>query len=620
MKKIEKTKQNIGVSSLDETTRKKLFNEFVEAGGEVITEKEERRLNDFDRDLQRRFKIKLEMEKNQNKYPYSNIKAQKKPTVKYQPEVKQKYKTIESLNINEISQFRLMMQRFIIRFRLFFMNVADFTGYYFTLNFLKKFDEEYNPCLLSMQTTYFNIFKQNMRNGKRIIDSLDKIHPVYFEIIELLSNIFDRTTSNEILEHYYNFPDVPQEIKELREPLTRIFRKLYPLSLYKDLILTGTERALTLQTRLEKKKFTFFHANKRKVKNNLYIIFNKLYPRLLWLMCGYEKRIFLSDSDIEETISILPEDMPGRRKSNAPKTLDISSINNLSLKDIEKQEKEKAEKEKFPDTIKSGLDIMSKINLGKSSEIFIKNRLFKSINLKDKIFITSLLFNEFDKEFSFILTTNKIKYNTIYKSTDNIDYKNKFASIYNEIGKYKNRFLEYANAVAAYEKLKQEKPISSTQFIEYSNRLTALDKEKNQIGSDARFQIKTFMEKLCKELKTLIDDVNRTRDIVINPDDVLSFETAIEGEKILNHKNIYEAINYTYNYAMAFIFRLSLDGDLSGSMEFSDGEGTIFDSSIYKEIQQSKENIPKENIPIAENIQKETTKKQTILKELDDLM
>jgi hypothetical protein len=619
MKKIDKTKQNIGVSSLDEITRKKLFNEFIEAGGEVITEKEEQRLNDFDRDLQRRNKIKLEAEKNKNKFQYSYANAQKKSTVKYQPEAKQKYKSKGPLNINEISQFRLMMQRFIIRFRLFFMNVADFTGYYFTLNFLKKIDEEYNPCLLSMQTTYFNIFKQNIRNGQRIIDSLDKIHPVYFETIELLSNIFDRTTSNEILEHYYNFPDVPQESKELREPLTRLFRKLYPLSLYKDLILTGMERALTIQTRIEKKKFTFFNANKRKIKNNLYIIFNKLYPRLLWLMCSYEKRIFLTDRDIEETISILPEDMPGRRKRNAPKTFDMSSINNLSLKDLEKQEKEKAEKEKgnFPDQVKNGLDIMSKINLEKSSEIYFKNRLFKSINLKDKIFITSLLFTEFDKEFSFILTTNKIKYNTIFKSTDNLDYKNKFANIYNEIGKCKNRFTDYANAVAAYDKLIREKPISSTQYIEYSNRVSAMDKEKNQIGSDARFQVKIFMEKLCKELKTLIDDINKTRDIIINPDDVLTFETAIEGEKIVNHKNIYEAINFTYNYALAFIYRLSLDGDLSGSMEFADGEETIFNSGIFKESQQSKDNIP-----IEENVLKEKgiQKKQTILKELDDLM
>ncbi len=619
MKKIEKTKQNIGVSSLDEAERKKLFNEFIEAGGEIITEKEERRLSEFEHDLQIRNRIKLESEKNKNKNRYPDPDTQNKPVVKSQTGSKQKNKSVQTINIYEVSRFRLMIQRIIIRSRLFFMNVTDFSGYYFTLNFLRKFDDEYNPCLLSMQTTFFNLFKQNIRNGQRIIDSLDKIHPVYFETIELLSNLFDRTISNEILEHYNNFPDVPQETKELRELLTKIFRKLFPLSRYKDLILTGMERALTLQTRLEKKKFTFFHANKRKVKNNLYIIFNKLYPRLLWLMCSYEKRIFLSDGDIEETISIPPEYMPGRRKRSAPKTFDMSSINNLSLNGAEKQEKEKPGEPKaaFPDPVKQGLDLMCKINMEKCSEIFIKNRLFKSLNLRDKIFVTGLLLNEFDREFSFILTTNKIKYNTIFKSTDNIDYKNKFANIYNEIGKCKNRFLGYAEAVAAYDKLKLEKPISSTQYIEYSNRLSALNKEKNQVGSEARFHAKIFMEKLCKELKTLVDDNYKTRDIIINPDDILTFETAIEGEKILNQKKIYEAVNYAYNYASAFIYRLSLDGDLSGGTEYADGEETIFDSGIFKESQQLKENSG-----IKEDIlkEKETPKKQNILKELDDLM
>jgi hypothetical protein len=620
MKKIEKTKKNIGVTSLDEPTRKKLFNDFVEAGGEVITEKEERRLTDFDQSMQKRYKVKLEAEKKQNRYQYTDTNSQKKPAVKYSAEPKEKNRpVVQSFNIDDISQFRLTMQRLIIRIRLFFMNVADFTGYYFTSGFLEKFDEEYNPSLLSMQTTYFNIFKQNMRNGQRIIDSLDKIHPVYFEVIELLSNIFDRTTSNEILEHFYNFPDVPQETKELREPFTKLFRKLHPLYQHKEIIITGIERALTLQTRLEKIKFSAYHSNKRKVKNNIYVIFNKLYPRLYWLMCAYEKRKFVSDRDIEETISIFQEDMPGKRKRSMLKSLDLSFMDNLSLNDIEKEEKEKADnqKELIPDPVKNGLEIMRKIDFEKSSEVIGKNRIFKTINKNDKIFTANLLFNEFEKEFSFILPTNKIKYNTIFKSSDNLDYKNKFVNIYNEIGKCKNRLLDYANTLAAFDKLKTEKPISSTQFIEYSNRLTALNKEKNQIGINAKEHIKLFMEKLCKELKTLIDDMSNTRNIVINPEDIITFETAIEGEKILNNKNVCEAINCTYNYAMALIYRLGPDGDLSGGTEFSGEEENILNSKIIKENKQSEKASPIEERLLKE---KDKTKKKSILNELDDLL
>ena len=614
MKKIDKTKENIGVSSLDDYTRKKLFNEFVEAGGEIIDEKEERQLKEFDRDLKLRYSYKLEAEKSNNKY----TESPKKTTAKYTSEKKEKNKSeSQQYNVNEISKFRLLTQRFTIRLRLFFMSVTDFSGYYFSYNFLKKFEEEYNSCLLSMQTTYFNIFKQNLRNGQRIIESLDKIHPVYFELIELLSNIFDRTTSNQILEHYYNFPDVQQETKEIREPLTRIFRKLHPLYLNKDLILNGLERALTIQSRLEKIKFTNFHSKKRKIKNNIYIIFNKLYPRLFWLMCNYEKRIFLSNRDLEDTITIFAEDCPGRRKKNAPKTLDMSVIENASLNDMQSAETKGELKETIPDQVKKGLEIMCKIDLKKNSEIYRRNRIYNTINLKDKVFITNVLFNEFDNEFSFLLTTKKIKYNTIYKSTDNLDYKNKFINIYNEMGKCKTGFIDYANALAAFNKLKLEKPISSTQFIEYSNRLTALNKEKEHIGSNARNNVKVFMERLCKELKHIIEDMNIARSIIINPEDLITFETEIEGDKILNNKDISEAIIFMYNYAEAFIYRLGIDGDLSGSTEFGEGEQNIIDSDIFKENPQSDKRPVIEERLLKE---KESQKKISVLNELDDLL
>ncbi len=94
---MKKPKQNIGVTSLDESTRKKLFNEFVEAGGEVINEKEEQRLTDFDKNLQKRYKIKLEAEKNQNKFQYADADTQKTQASKYQPESKQKNKSVQSV-------------------------------------------------------------------------------------------------------------------------------------------------------------------------------------------------------------------------------------------------------------------------------------------------------------------------------------------------------------------------------------------------------------------------------------------------------------------------------------------------------------------------------------------
>ena len=70
MRKIEKTKEKIGVTALDEQTRKKLFNEFVEAGGQVIKEKKESGLSDYNRELQKKFKQQPETERKQNKLAF----------------------------------------------------------------------------------------------------------------------------------------------------------------------------------------------------------------------------------------------------------------------------------------------------------------------------------------------------------------------------------------------------------------------------------------------------------------------------------------------------------------------------------------------------------------------
>ena len=153
-----------------------------------------------------------------------------------------------------------------------------------------SFDNSYKQALLSSQMVFINLFKQYPIISKRIIEQLDRINPIHFELIELLSNIFDRSNMNEILEHYYNFPNVPQPINELQKALIKIFTKLHPIEPYKEHLLTGIYKALNFFMRFDKKKSNSPFINKRDIKNNIYIIFNKLYPRLFWLMCYYERR------------------------------------------------------------------------------------------------------------------------------------------------------------------------------------------------------------------------------------------------------------------------------------------------------------------------------------------
>ena len=68
---------------------------------------------------------------------------------------------------------------------------------------------------------------------------------------------------------------------------------------------------------------------------------------------------------------------------------------------------------------------------------------FELLNNTDKVLLTYLLFLEFEKEYSFILTTNKIKYNVDFSTNVKIDFRIKMQDIFNSLNKCRDHFRSY---------------------------------------------------------------------------------------------------------------------------------------------------------------------------------
>ena len=111
------------------------------------------------------------------------------------------------------------------------------------------------------------------------------------------------------------------------------------------------------------------------------------------------------------------------------------------------------------------------------------------------------------------------------------------------------------------------------------------------------------------ELKKVIEDMDGPQKIIINPQDELLFDSEIEGKKKLNKKKIYEALSIVYSYSKALAYRLSFDGDLTGSLEFKDENGKEENGSSGFKISEKKEPSKKE----------ETSPQKSVIDELDDL-
>lgn len=569
MEKVDKTKKNINVTNLDDKTKKELFDKFVSAGGKVVREDRRQGMTDYDRELQKKYNARLAAHKKTLNTP-SRTKtapaAMAKKTI--QPKKTARASAYRPAPTNPLTRF---IDRWHIRFRLFFLGVTDLYGTTITSKYLEKFTTEYKSALVELQLVYLDVLKKNIRTGQAVTSELDRINPVLTELMEMSSDIFDRTVFNQIVEHHITFPHISQKSSEIRTPLMTLFKKLYVLYPHQDVTVHAFDKAIGLQMKIERGKSSLYSLKRKKIKNGVYILYNKLFKSLYWLFCLYEGRIFQpGDPEINTILGVTDDDIPGKRSK-----LRLSDAKSDEEKPAEEDvaEKESQEPEDISDHVKKGLQMLSQLDLTVLKEQFDRSNYYKFVRDTDKIFIAHLLFREFDEEYSFIFTTNKIKYNVIFAREGKIDYRLGLSDLYNELRQCGNLFKDYADILENYEKIRLEKPTGNAQYIEYTNRLNAIEKKRNNTGKDVRMKVRGFMDKCSTELKKLIDDMNGSQTIIGNPQDVLRFESAIEGNRKMNDKKVYEIITYAYWYSSAFAYRLGPSGDLYGGLEFSGKEG-----------------------------------------------
>jgi len=551
MKEIDKTKQNLRVNDIDDTQRRDLFNKFKDAGGQVLSERDARRNLVIDRDKQKQHQQRLDEHYSNKRVPSNQrIVSQKKIS----PTVSARQSTA--------------MDRFRIRMRLRMLGITGFNTVFFKRSFFQKFNDIYKPALIEIQMIFLSLYKKDPKTGSRIIRSLDKISPIYYELCEGAGDLYQPYIIDQILDAYHNYPDVPQPLSELRDLINEQFRMLFILKPYENSILNSFEKAIDMSISYSEGKKDK-NIRKKDLKNALFVIFDKLYPRLHTIFCHYNGILFTeTDKSIEDILSIKQSEKPGNRVRRD----ESQAAQSDNFQDPERDVEEKPEKTVENDSVKEGLKLMYKLDIGFLRALYDKKGEYELLNNTDKVLLAYLLFLEFEKEYSFILTTNKVKYNIDFSTNVKIDYRIKLQDIFNQLKKCQDTFRSYYDTFIEYNKIFNQKPTSNDQYIAYSKRLDEISKKKKQSGSMARMVIKSFMDNLATELAVLIDDMNGRMKYISNPQDILEFSYEIEGDKKLKNKKIYEAMETIYNYASALSHRISSEGDLSGKLEFEESE------------------------------------------------
>jgi hypothetical protein len=558
MKEIDKTKHNIRLDRIDDGQRKELFNKFKDAGGKVLTEKEQRRSLVIDREKQRQHQQKLDQHFSNKRIPKTDSSSVKKTA------------TIKKGRAGSSAPESSPFDKFRIRWRLRLQGITGFNTVFFKKRFFKKFTDEYKPALIEIQVIFLALFKRDPKTGNRIINSLDKTSPLFYELIEKAGEIYESYLIDQIVEGYVNYPDVPQSLSELRESMSAIFKPIYLLKPYENTLYNSFERSIDLGLSYSegKKDKTI---SKRDLKNSLFVIFNKLYPRLHTLFCHYQGILFTeSDKRIEDILGIIQSEKPGNRIRRS------ESLSIQAEQDTESEQKTETKETSnnllLSDPIREGLKIMYKLDNKTLRGVYDKKNKYEYLNDSDKVLLAYMLFLEFEKEYSFILTTNQIKYNIDFSAEGKKDYRTRLQDLFNRLNKCRDAFGSYYETYLEYIKVFNQKPINNDQYIAYSKRVDEIANKKKQAGSLVRMTIRSFMENLASELGGLIEDMNGEQKFISNPQDILEFSYEIEGDKKLKNRKIFEAVEIIYNYASAFVYRLSNDGDLSGKLEFDEND------------------------------------------------
>ena len=606
MGKIEKTKAKIGVSGIDREQRKELFDKFVDAGGKVINEKKKKNLV-IDRERQKKFQKKVQEKRTNQRNKRSRIVQEK--TVSKKKNIK-KTRSVKK---------GTYLERLKIRFRLRVLKVAQLNGLFFISKFYSHFSNDFTQAIINIQMIYFDIFKKDPERGDLILKRLDKAQPLFFDVINLSGNIYDKVLFERINGYFSNYSTTLIKIIDLRDPLLQIYRKLHILKPFENTILDSFENALKLNATFEKTKSSVLSSKRKIIRNDLYIIFEKLYPRLHWLFCSYNNRIYdFCSPNIDRILSVTNEQKPGNRKVRKTGE-NISSMKTANKTEEEEENKveenEIEEKVKVPDAVKNGLNMIYQLDIKEMRKKFDRARALEHLKDVDKILITYLLFREFDKEYSCILTTNKIKYNVDYSREGKLDYKQKLHDLYDEMRKMVSFFKNYMEITVVYNKAYKDKPSSKDQYIQYSKRLQDIQNKRKEIGGKTRINVRSFMEKVSREVTILIDDLDTDEKYVSNPQDEIRFDSNIEGDKKINGKKVYEALRIFNYFTSGFAYRLSPDGDLSGDLEFKDNEKDDKDKIDLKTLDDSVAEFSAE-----EKITREEKPGKSILEELDDLL
>ncbi|MBQ3921718.1 MAG: hypothetical protein II707_00355 [Spirochaetales bacterium] len=535
MSSIDDVKRRLNIDEMDSDTRNLMFNKFIDGGGEVIKERRQRASVDFDRDKQKEFSSAM---KKHRKEMDDKAKAEKQ----------------KKASSSSVSHPRKKRPSIIVFFRGMMSGYFTLSGE-FNKKFIAGMKAEFQDIMTTLSYATGEVISLDMEQRIGVIDILNKAYPYAYE---LLLRTYDLYKVN-IIEKMQNYFGRYKQIRcpDLVDSVRTLYKDLVILYPYQSSIKDTILQAMTVMQNLNGKEPA---VKPNKLSKCIDSLFNYYLPGFHFLLVyNSGKKYPFELQQMRKFIGITDEEDIG----SMYKMIQDEKKRFIADKEKEKEEKKKAfeesvekrESEKIPKFTQKGLTIIDSI-LEKMPKIKKANPKMKLFAANEKMLYFSAIFDEFDREYSFILTTNQIKLNTRLENGQRTDIKSDFEEEnikYSEISTLQKEYIKLTEEYRGLSSTFANSPLILNQ------KQTALNIKRSQTFNEIKSKTTLFLKKLCVSLQKLINDYNGERILLQNGDDLLYFQADIGDIRKFEKVKIINAIAATFSFASGIEYYLNYD-------------------------------------------------------------
>ena len=579
---IEKTRDRLKLDDIGEDDRRDLFNKFVDAGGEVLSDRKKTSQNITNNSINKNTFV------NTNTSSHSDIKPKKESSFTNKQtasEIVEKTKNNEMAPI--IKKDKPIFYNTKLWFRAFTSGVITFFGGKIHPKFLNFIDKNVISALLEMDTLMFNALNPMGINDADSKNKRDKIISRFatdledLELLERIKDLYDEKVYRNLLRQYKDLVSPVIAVNYINE-LKNMFRPLYVLHLYASRIKLVGEKAMMAYAVVDNMSKGIANSRISAFKKAVDLIYLKYYPKLLMLLQYASKEILETMDDFNKFLDIKDSDILGYYTKLK---LANQKLNESKIEEAKENIGKKEEEEKLNKIESIGVKLIEKYVSFKKPDNDIKYETdpFYTVAENDKIYRIKVLIDFLDREYSILFVSNKVKYNSIYDNLVRTDYKSDYNNIFLSLSDINSRFNEYSDICKNILKIEQDEAMRFEQRV---SMLSERNGQRAYIAKNLKSTVASIISPFKKKLDKLLLDKDEREKIIGNPNDILTFFTDIGYKKRVQGYNVLKALTEAYYFVSGFNFLIN-EGELSGAgllIDKEDSDMKIKEIKLYLDL------------------------------------